>query len=77
MKILMTLMILSLSVSAFARDNDYNERRDIVKPLEENLERLNREGSKEWNIESEKNFKNYADFHRELERSERGKESER
>lgn len=80
MKKILLLMMVILGVTSFARDFEYNEKRDIVKPVEEQVERLSRFTPQEWQLEkeeTEKNFEKYEDFHRELDRADRGEESQR
>ncbi len=80
MKKLLLLTMLILGVTSFARDFEYNEKRDIVKPMEENIDRLSRFTPQEWQMDkeaTEMNFKKYEDFHKELERTDKGEESER
>lgn len=62
------------------RDYEYNEKRDIVIPMEENIERLSRFSPYELEIENiaaEQNIAKYPDFHRDLDRSDMGENSER
>ena len=69
-----------LGVTSFARDFEYNEKRDVVKPMEENVERLSRFTPQEWQMDkeaTEMNIKKYEDFHKELDRADKCEESER
>ena len=69
MKKLMIMMVVLGSV-AFGRDLTYNEKRDVVKPVQEQQERLNRYSSLDWKMDkevTEKNFDIYSEFHRDLE----------
>lgn len=62
------------------RDYEYNERRDIVIPMEENVERLSRFSPYELEIEmiaAEENIEKYPEFHRDLDRSDMGENSDR
>lgn len=62
------------------RDYEFNERRDIIEPMEENLERMSRFSPMEWEADkevTEENFEKYAEFHKDLERSDMGEDSER
>lgn len=62
------------------RDYEYNEKRDIVIPMEENIERLSRFTPYELEIENiaaEENIAKYPEFHRDLDRSDMGENSER
>jgi len=93
MKKLLILTMIILGTVSFARggsptedregsfrDYEYNERRDIVEPMEENLDRLSRFSPLEWqesNEVTEENFKKYEDFHKDLARSDQGENSER
>ena len=69
-----------LSCLSFARDYERNEMRDIVKPMEGNIDRLSRFTPQEWQLDKEEaeiNFKKYENFHKDLERSGKGEESKR
>ena len=80
MKKLMLLSMIVLSSIGFARDYEYNEKRDIVIPMEESIDRMSRFSSMDLKIEqvkAEENIAKYADFHRELDRSDMGENSER
>jgi len=62
------------------RDYEFNERRDIVEPMEESLDRLSRFSSVEWESSkeaTEENFEKYADFHKDLALSDRAEDSEK
>lgn len=80
MKKLLILSMVILGTVSFARDFEYNEKRDIVKPMEENIDRLSRFTPQEWQMDreaTEMNFEKYEDFHRELDRVDKGENSER
>ena len=69
-----------LTSFSFGRDYEYNERRDIVIPMEEQWEKLKKLSPEEWAIEKELmriNMERYKKFHWELERSDKGENSER
>ena len=69
-----------LGTVSFARDYEFNEKRDIAEPVEEQVERLSRYTPLEWQMDkeiTEENFEKYADFHKELARSDQGENSER
>ena len=62
MKKLLILTMVILGTVSFARDFEYNEKRDIVKPMEENIDRLSRFTPQEWQMDkeaTEMNFKKY------------------
>ncbi len=78
MKNLILLGMLALSIVSFGRDYEYNEVRDIVAPINAELERISRLSDEQLYIEgsiSAENIQKYNDFHTELERMERGSES--
>lgn len=93
MKKLMIISMMILGTVAFARggsvdsdrdfsnrDFEFNERRDIVEPMKENIDRMSRFTPAEWAMDKEKteeNLKKYEDFHRDLERSDMGENSQR
>lgn len=80
MKALILILMTTLTSVTFARDYEYNERRDIVKPMEEQWERLKKLTPEEWAIEKELmrlNIEKYKKFHWELDRSDKGENSER
>ncbi len=80
MKTLILILMTTLITLSFARDYEYNERRDIVKPMEEQWEKLKKLTPEEWAIEKELmriNIEKYKDFHWELDRSDKGENSER
>ena len=63
------IMMVVLGSAAFGRDLTYNEKRDVVKPVQEQQERLNRYSSLDWKMDkeiAEKNFDTYSEFHRDL-----------
>jgi len=75
MKKMLLVGMLVVSGLSFGRDYEYNEKRDIVKPVQEQQERLNRYSPLEWQMDkevTEKNFEKYSEFHRDLERMDRG-----
>lgn len=62
------------------RDFEYNEKRDIVEPMEQNIDRLSRLSPYEFELDkiaAEENMKKYEDFHNELDRMDMGEESQR
>jgi len=80
MKKLVMVMVLMLGTLAFGRDYEYNENRDIVKPIEKQQDRLSRYTQMEWKLDqgiTEGNFERYAEFHRELASSDQGENSNR
>lgn len=80
MKTLILILTIALAMPSLGRDYEYNERRDIVNPMEEQWKKLKELTSEEWEIEKELmriNMEKYRDFHWELERSDRGENSER
>ena len=80
MKKLMLLAFLVLSIGLFARDYDTNEKRDIIDPIIANSERMNRFSDNELELEitaANINIERYTEFHRDLERSHIGENSER
>jgi len=80
MKKLLILSMVILGTVSFARDFTYNAKRDIVEPMEENIERLSRFTPQEWQMDkeaTEMNIEKYEDFHRELDRADKGENSER
>jgi len=77
-KLLLVSMLVLGSLSSFARDNTYNERRDIVKPVEQNMDKMSRYSHEEWEQDIEVtrgNIQNYSEFHRELDTMDRGHEN--
>ncbi len=77
-KLLLVSMLVLGGISSFARDNTYNERRDIVKPVEENIDKMSRYTHEEWQQDKEltkENIQKYSEFHRELEEMDRGHEN--
>lgn len=80
MKTTIFILMTILTSFSFGRDYEYNERRDIVKPMEEQWEKLKKLTPEEWAIEKELmrlNIEKYKDFHWELDRSDKGENSER
>jgi len=80
MKTLILILTITLAIPSLGRDYEYNERRDIVIPMEEQWKKLKELTSEEWEVEKELmriNMEKYRDFHWELERSDRGENSER
>ncbi len=80
MKKLLLVGILVLSGLSFARDFTYNERRDIINPIEENVDRMSRFTPDEWmNLEMEtaENLVKYDYFHWELDRMDKGENTQR
>jgi len=75
MKRMLLVGMLVVSGLSFGRDYEYNEKRDIVKPVQEQQERLNRYSSLDWEMDkevTENNLETYSEFHRDLERMDRG-----
>ena len=80
MKTTVLILMTILTSFSFGRDYEYNERRDIVIPMEEQWEKLKKLTPEEWAIEKELmriNMERYKKFHWELERSDKGENSER
>lgn len=80
MKILVLGFFILLGIQPLARDYEYNERRDIVIPMNEQWERIQNMTPEEWEEEKrirDENMERYARFHWELERSDKGENSER
>ncbi len=80
MKKLILLSLIVLGTVSFARDYTFNERRDIVKPIEENVERMSRFTPDEWmnlDMETTENFVKYEYFHWELDRMDKGENTNR
>ncbi len=80
MKTLIFILMTVLAFSVFGRDYEYNERRDILIPMEEQWNKLKEMTPEEWAIEKELmrlNIEKYKKFHWELERSDKGENSER
>jgi len=80
MKCLIIITFLIAASLSSARDYEYNEMRDIVIPMMEQWERyknMTPEERREENRLRDENMKKYSEFHRELERSDRGENSER
>jgi len=80
MKTTILILMTILTSFSFGRDYEYNERRDIVIPMEEQWEKLKKLTPEEWAIEKELmriNMERYKKFHWELERSDKGENSER
>jgi len=78
MKKMLLVGVLVVSGLSFGRDYEYNEKRDIVKPVQEQQERLNRYSTLEWQMDkevTEKNFETYSEFHRELDNMDRGSDN--
>ena len=79
MKKLMIMMVVLGSV-AFGRDLTYNEKRDIINPMEETIDRMSRFTPMELELADtlrDENIKKYPEFHRDLGRSDQGENSER
>ncbi len=69
MKKIIVFGILCIGVLSFGRDFEYHEVRDIVKPMESSLERLDQLTSEEQEAERKnmnKNIERYVDFHGDL-----------
>lgn len=80
MKTLIFILMLVLTFTALGRDYEYNERRDILIPMEEQWNKFKELTPEEWAIEKELmrlNIEKYEKFHWELERSDKGENSER
>ena len=80
MKKLILLSLIVLGTVSFSRDYTFNERRDIVKPIEENVERMSRFTPDEWmnlDMETTENVVKYEYFHWELDRMDKGENTNR
>lgn len=80
MKYLVLIIFLIAASLSSGRDYEYNERRDILIPMMEQWERyknMTPEERREENRIRDENMKKYSEFHWELERSDRGENSER
>ena len=78
MKKVLLIALVVVGAVSYGRDFDRNERRDIVAVGYEQAEKMNRLTEAEWNLEGsiwEENFKNYRDFHKELETMDKGHEN--